>query len=306
MIVSTEKSRHTIRSRWRKNHVTCMRFYTSEKPVHTSDQGRMRILERQLQLRQSSHNDIIIYELAGKWQNTFISYPARDPFVLSFCCCWSFFFLPGSQLERNLQLIKIGKFLFIFRSSRPEYMRIPYIQEEKRANTYETNVAAKKKKKTNDGRWWTRKGKTAAQQNFCRIGEFLWINKMKNELNDCVLSHIHLNRAVQDDGREAKFEIFVLSHTLNLIGFFRVRKQTESLRFASKRTNFTMSKMRCDAIVIGYAVHIHCKIDAFCTVYNYFFSFLVCINVEVTSTDLRTTMATSNMKTLERQSSASI
>lgn len=61
-------------------------------------------------------------------------------------------FLPESQLERNLQLIKIGKFLFIFRSSRPEYMRIPYIQEEKRANTYETNVAAKKKKKTNDGR----------------------------------------------------------------------------------------------------------------------------------------------------------
>lgn len=96
---------------------------------------------------------------------------------------------------------------------------------------------------------------------------------MKNELNDCALSHIHLNRAVQDDGREAKFKIFVLSLTLNLIGFFRVRKQTESLRFASKRTNFTMSKMRCDAIVIGYAVHIHCKIDAFCTVYNFFLHF---------------------------------
>lgn len=146
MNVRTEKNpsydTKLMKEKPRHIHEVLLRRSKKKKPVRANDQGRISILKRQLQLRQPSHNDIIIYELVGKWQNTFISYPARASFVGSLSLV---FFSLRSQLERNLQLIEIGKFLFIFRSARPEYIRMRCIQEKNGANTYETNVAATKK-----------------------------------------------------------------------------------------------------------------------------------------------------------------
>lgn len=51
-------------------------------------------------------------------------------------------------------------------------MRIPYIQEEKRANTYETNVAAKKKKKLTMVDDEQEKGKQQLNKNFAELVNF--------------------------------------------------------------------------------------------------------------------------------------
>lgn len=170
------------------------------------------------------------------------------------------FFPPGSQFQRNLQLIKIGKFLFILRSSRPEYT------DTVCGKHLRVKCSSKREKKIIDDE--QEKGKTA-QQNFCGIGKFLWINKMKNELNDCAHTHTYIMELCKTVNGKGSLK-FLFPLTLNLIGFFRVRKQTDgSLCFRMNKLHDVRNAMRCNAIVIGYAVHILCKIDAFCAVYNF-------------------------------------
>lgn len=81
-----------------------------------------------------------------------------------------------------------------------------------------------------------------------------------------------MEELLQDDGQEAKFEIFVPFHIkLNWIFSSAKTNRIASLCIQPNKLYDVQNAMRSDAIVIGYAVHIHHKIDAICTVYNVFF-----------------------------------
>lgn len=162
-----------------------------------------------------------------------------------------------------------------------------YIFKRKVANTYEINVAAAtaatQKKAVDD----EQEMGTTTQQNFCRIGKFLWINRMKNELNDCAMcTDTYIKMYIQQScvRGDEKFKIFVHSH-IKLNWIFSSAKTNRIASLPNEQT-LLCPKRRCDAMQCNRnwicSSHFSVKSMHFVQFIYNFFSLLVAMKVNFT------------------------